>query len=134
MAHHQSLILLSINNLINNNILQKRFMKNPEMKAISILLQERMPETAIITKENKEKVEKLKYKDYEDYIEDTYKKIDNKLIRGDLISSGNYSIAMNQKGEGISKYKDIYINRFKLTDDYPQGIFFNIKNIKSKKL
>ena len=134
MAHHQSLILLSINNLINNNILQKRFMKNPEIKAISILLQERMPETAIITKENKEKVEKLKYKDYEDYVEDTYKKIDNKLIRGDLISSGNYSIAMNQKGEGISKYKDIYINRFKLTDDYPQGIFFNIKNIKSKKI
>ncbi len=134
MAHHQSLILLSINNLINNNILQKRFMKNPEMKAISILLQERMPETAIITKENKEKVEKLKYKDYEDYVEDTYKKIDNKLIRGDLISSGNYSIAMNQKGEGISKYKDIYINRFKMTDDYLQGIFFNIKNIKSKKI
>ena len=33
-----------------------------------------MPETAIITKENKEKVEKLKYKDYEDYIEDIYQK------------------------------------------------------------
>lgn len=49
-------------------------MKNPEMKAISILLQERMPETSIITKENKEKVEKLKYKDYEDYVEDIYKK------------------------------------------------------------
>ena len=56
MAHHQSLILLSINNLFNNNILQKRFMQNPEMNAVSILLQETMPETAIITKENKEKL------------------------------------------------------------------------------
>ena len=74
MAHHQGLILLSINNLFNNNILQKRFMQNPEINAISILLQETMPETAIITKENKEKVEKLKYVDYEDYIQDTYKK------------------------------------------------------------
>ena len=63
MAHHQGLILLSINNLFNNNILQKRFMQNPEINAISILLQETMPETAIITKENKEKVEKLKYVD-----------------------------------------------------------------------
>ena len=80
MAHHQGLILLSINNLFNNNILQKRFMKNPEIGAVNILLQERMPETAIITKENKEKIEKLKYVDYEDYVEDTYKKIDNKLI------------------------------------------------------
>lgn len=74
MAHHQSLILLSINNLFNNNILQKRFIENPEINAVSILLQETMPETAIITKENKEKVEKFKYVDYEDYIQDTYKK------------------------------------------------------------
>ena len=59
MAHHQGLILLSINNLFNNNILQKRFVKNPEIEAVSILLQETMPETFIITKENKEKVEKL---------------------------------------------------------------------------
>lgn len=134
MAHHQGLILLSINNLFNNNILQKRFMQNPEINAISILLQETMPETAIITKENKEKVEKLKYVDYEDYIQDTYKKIDERLIRGNVIANEDYLIAMNQKGEGASKYKNILINRFKSTDDYPQGIFFDIKNIKSKKI
>ena len=67
MAHHQGLILLSINNLFNNNILQKRFMKNPEIEAVSVLLQERKPEKYIVTKEDKEKVEKLKYLDYEDY-------------------------------------------------------------------
>ena len=134
MAHHQGLILLSINNLFNNNILQKRFMKNPEISAVNILLQERMPETAIITKENKEKVEKLKYVDYEDYIRDTYKKIDERLIRGNVIANEDYFIAMNQKGEGISVYKNKFINRFKGTDDYPQGIFFDIKNIKSKKI
>ena len=38
MAHHQGLILLSINNLFNNNILQKLFMKNPEIEATAILL------------------------------------------------------------------------------------------------
>ena len=134
MAHHQGLILLSINNLFNDNILQKRFIKNPEIGAVDILLQERMPETAIITKENKEKVEKLKYVDYEDYIKDTYKKIDERLIRGNVIANENYLIAMNQKGEGVSIYKNNFINRFKSTDDYPQGIFFNIKNIKSKKI
>ena len=134
MAHHQSLILLSINNLFNNNILQKRFIENPEINAVSILLQETMPETAIITKENKEKVEKFKYVDYEDYIQDTYKKIDERLIRGNVIANEDYFIAMNQKGEGASKYKNILINRFKSTDDYPQGIFFDIKNIKSKKI
>ena len=33
-------------------------MKNPQIEAVSILLQETMPEKFIITKENKEKVEK----------------------------------------------------------------------------
>ena len=134
MAHHQGLILLSINNLFNDNILQKRFMKNPEMEAISILLQETMPDKAIITKEKKEKIKKLKYKDYENYIQTTYKKLDNRIITGNVISNENYVVAMNQKGEGVSQYKDIYINRFKKVADYPQGIFFTIKNIKTKKL
>ncbi len=134
MAHHQGLILLSINNLFNDNILQKRFIKNPEINAVNVLLQERMPETAIITKESKEKVEKLKYTDYEDYIKDTYKKIDKKLIIGNCIANEDYFIAMNQKGEGVSIYKNKFINRFKKTDDYSQGITFYIKNIKSKKI
>ena len=68
MAHHQGLILLAINNLFNNKILQKRFLENPEIEAVSILLQETMPEMSIITKEKKEKIEKLKYKDYENYV------------------------------------------------------------------
>ena len=134
MAHHQGLILLSINNLFNDKILQKRFMENPEMEAVSVLLQETMPETAIITKEKKEKVEKLKYKDYEDYIVTKYNKIDERLVTGNVISSEDYVVAMNQKGQGVSKYKDIYINRFKPTDDYPQGIFFVMKNIKTKRI
>ena len=41
MAHHQGLILLSINNLFNNKILVQRFLKNPEMQAISVLLQKK---------------------------------------------------------------------------------------------
>ena len=134
MAHHQSLILLSIDNLFNQNILQKRFMENPEMKAVSILLQERMPEKAIITKENKEKIEKLKYKDYEDYIQETYDKIDERLVRGNVISNKEYVIAMNQKGNGFSKYKDIYVNRFKNTSDYKQGIILSFKNIKTNNI
>ncbi len=134
MAHHQGLILLSINNLFHDKILPKRFMKNPEIEAVSILLQETMPETSILTKEKKEKVEKLKYKDYENYIQTTYNKIDERLITGNVISSGDYIVAMNQKGQGVSKYKDIYINRFKPTDDYAQGIFFVVKNIKTKQI
>ena len=134
MAHHQGLILLSINNLFNNNIFQKRMKQNPEIEAVSVLLQERMPEKFIITKESKEKPEELKYKDYENYSKVVYSKIDERLIRGNVISNAKYTVAINQKGEGFSKYKNYYINRFKKTDDYKQGILFYIKSIQSGKV
>ncbi len=134
MAHHQALILLSINNFFNNNIFQKRFSDNPEIEAVNILLQERIPEKVIITKENKEKVEKPKYFDYENYTKQTYRKIDTRIVKGNVISNEDYTVAMNQYGMGFSKYKDIYINRFKETKPYNQGIQFYIKNIKSKSI
>ena len=131
MAHHQGLILLSINNLFNNKIFQKRFMQNPEIEAVSILLQERMPDTFIITKENKEKPEKIKYEDYENYSVREYNKIDERIIRGNIIGNEKYVVAINQNGEGISKFEENYINRFKKTDDYKQGIFCYIKDIET---
>lgn len=134
MAHHQGLILLSINNLFNDLILQRRFMQNPEMQSVKILLEERMPENVIITKEEKEKVEKIKYKNYEVYTVRTYNKINEDLNRLNVISNDNYTIVMNQKGEGYSKYKDILINRFKETNDFQQGIFLYIKNVKTKRI
>ena len=134
MAHHQALILLSINNLFNNQIFQKRFMKNPEIEAVSILLQERMPETFIITKESKEKPEKIRYQDYENYTVREYNKIDERVIRGNVIGNEKYVVAMNQIGCGVSKFEENYINRFKRTDDYKQGIFFYIKDIKTNEI
>ena len=132
MAHHQALILLSITNFLKDNIFQKRFAENPEIEAVTILLQERMPETFIITKEEKEEPTKLKYQDYENYAEVTYNKVDDNLIRSNVISNENYCLAIDQKGKGISKYKDIYINRFKPTNEQNQGIFYYVKNIKDK--
>ncbi|MBR3697749.1 MAG: hypothetical protein IKM97_05795 [Clostridia bacterium] len=59
MAHHQGLIMLSINNYLNDNIIRKRFNKNPEIEAVNILLEERMPRNTIITNEKKEKLSKF---------------------------------------------------------------------------
>ena len=90
MANHQGLILLSINNLMNNNIVQKRFVQNPEIEAVDILLQERMPENIIITKEEKEKVEKIKYIDYENATQREITKINTKLNNVNVIGNDKY--------------------------------------------
>ena len=134
MAHHQGLILLSINNLVNHYILQERFHRNPSIQAVDILLQERLPEDVIITKERKEKIEKIKYNFYDTnyYYEATNFK--EELTRKNVISNENYICCMQSDGTGFSKYKNILIHRYKPTDEKKQGVQIYFKNIKNKKI
>lgn len=134
MAHHQGLILLSINNVINNNILKKRFNKNPEIEAVDSLLQEKMPLNMIITKEKKEKITNFNdNKDY-GYAQRNVLKENPYVKDVHVISNSNYKITINELGEGKSEYKDVLINNYKDTTELKQGIFFYIKNIKNKRI
>ena len=99
MAHHQGLIIASINNLIKDNIFQKRFMANQEIEAIDILLQERMPTNAILTKENKEKVEKIKPKENNFYGARVFTKTIDGLKNINVISNDVYTICMDENGK-----------------------------------
>ncbi len=134
MAHHQALILLSINNLLNNNIMQKRFMENPEIKAIDILLQERMPSDMLITKERKEKTKKVKYAGYDNYVSNKYTEVLEFPRKCNVLSSEDYLIEVDDRGNGFSRYKDILVNRYKETSSVPCGIFFYIRDTRSGKI
>ena len=131
MAHHQGLIFLSINNILNSFILRKRFNKNPEIEAVNILLEENMPKNVVITKEIKEKIEKKKLKLESGYSEFN---VDNNYLEYNFISNENYSILINSIGESKSLYKDKYINAFKETSYLWQGIRLLFKNVNNKKI
>lgn len=66
MAHHEGMILTSIDNKLNKNIFQKRFMQNPEIKGVKILLQERVPENIIINNEKDASQPDIAYETYDD--------------------------------------------------------------------
>ncbi len=127
MAHHQGLILASINNYINNDILIKRFSNNPEIKMASMLLQEKIPQNVVYTNEKKEKVKAIKYKYYEEYNEKEVNKYEQNV---NILSNENYTLLIDNFGQGYSKFKNVMINRFKC-NNY-QTNFFYIKNITSK--
>lgn len=134
MAHHQGLILLSINNLMNNNIMQKRFSESPEIQAVDILLQERMPDNVIITKEKKEKIEKIKYTDYNYYLERRFTEKDEGINEFNIIGNNSFNILCDKCGNGISKFGSIVINRYGACDYMDGGILFFLKDIGSKEI
>ncbi|MBR6033598.1 MAG: hypothetical protein IKP28_02510 [Clostridia bacterium] len=134
MAHHQGLILISINNFFHDNIMVERFMKNPEIESVDILLQERMPQLAVLTKEKKERIEKIHVDDYETYSQRVYTKPNPNINRTNVISSDNYTIFMDEFGKGFSKYNNLLINRFNEDSDLEQGVFFYLKNVRTKQI
>lgn len=47
MAHHQGMILVTLNNCLNKNIMQKRFHSHPMVRATELILQERVPKNEV---------------------------------------------------------------------------------------
>ncbi len=134
MAHHQGLILLSINNVLNDNVLNKRFNENPEIEATDILLQEKMPINMIITKEKKEKITNLNEGLDTGYVRRVPLEKNNIMPDVHILANEHYKIMIDEKGEGKSEYNDILINNYKDTYELRQGIFFYIKNVKNRKI
>ena len=134
MAHHQGLILNSINNTLNDNILQKRFNGNAEIEAVQILLQERMPLDYIITKERKQKPEKPKLNFNSGYMENTYENINKLNLKYNIISNDDYKIVINTLGGGYSEYKGNLINRYRENFEIAHGINLYVKNLRINKV
>lgn len=116
MAHHQGMIIASIDNCINDNIFQKRFLNDKKIRGTISLLQEKMPDGAVI-KEKKDKAKKLKYDGYEEPIVRT---------KGlNVISTNNLTNMITDKKTGFTKLDDILINN---------GMKIYIKNLTSNEI
>ncbi len=131
MAHHEGMSLLSLNNYLNDNIMQRRFSSDPSVKAARLLLQEKIPVNILFTKDNKEKVAASKAKIYRD--KGAYRKFtvpDFELPKAHVLSNGNYSVMLTDKGTGYSRSKTGDISRWRedpVLDRY--GMFFYVKNV-----
>lgn len=129
MAHHQGMSLVSINNVINNFIMQERFHRDVYVKSAETLLQEKVPGDIIYTKDSKEKVVPPKQVTYESI--DTDREIEIKEnIRPNfnVLTNGSYSVRINDRGIGVSQLRNISISRYR--SDYLTEIYGQIFYIK----
>ena len=114
MAHHQGMSLVAINNLINEKIMQNRFHLENRIKSSQILLQEKTPNYAHITKK---KIPNINHSD------EAYKKVGDphrilkneidQLAESQILSNGRLSLNMNGNGEGYLKLGDVHLGRWR---------------------
>ncbi len=133
MAHHQGMVFVALDNFINNNVMQKRFHKDPRIKAAQILLQEKMPMYLDITREEREgarKIQKVRKEDG-DFVR-ILGESKTWLPEVHILSSGRYFVMLTEKGTGYSKNnRGIFLTRWRkdLAQDF--GTFIFVQNINS---
>ncbi|GAU79536.1 GH36-type glycosyl hydrolase domain-containing protein [Fusibacter sp. 3D3] len=130
MAHHQGMSLLALTNYLNDNIMQTRFSEDPYANAARLLLQERVPTNAVLSKDNKEKIMPFKglvYRDKGSYRRFT--ELNKPLPMAHILSNGSYFVMVTDRGTGYSKGRVSAVTRWRedpVIDNY--GMFFYVKN------
>lgn len=113
MVHHQGMVMTSLDNLLNDNVLQKRFHEDLMVRTSELLLQERIPAGVDITHPRAEEV----HFDKEVLIDSQpslrhINIVDTLYPITQVLSNGNYSVVVSAKGSGFSKSNDILLSRW----------------------
>ena len=132
-AHHQGMILASITNTLKNNIIQKYFINDINNNAFEILNKEKVQLKPIIDV-NITRYKKYAY-DKETFINDirVFHKLST-LPEVSVLSNSKYSVFMNDRGNGFSRYRTIQLNRYRKITEQDYGIFLYIKDLNSNKV
>ncbi len=132
-AHHQGMILSSLANYLKNNVIQNYFHSDLRAQAFEILLKEKVQLNPVIDM----KVVGYKKYDYErekiendireyNYISDT--------PQLSVLSNSRYSVLINDRGNGFSRYGTIQLNRYRKITELDYGTYLYIKDIDSNKV
>jgi cyclic beta-1,2-glucan synthetase len=131
MVHHEGMSLMSLNNVLNENIFQKRFHSVPRVKAADLLLQEKVPKRIVYNREFQFEASDVSA-EKQNIIVRKYTTSKTEIPETHIMSNGNYSIMISNSGSGYGKKGDLMAYRWRedVTDD-SKGMFFYIKNLNS---
>ncbi len=132
-AHHQGMILASLTNYLQQNCLQTYFMDEPAMRSMDTLLKEKAQVKPYID------LKVTKYKRYQYSKEQT--ESDARDFDGistvpeiGVVSNGEYTVLMNDRGCGFSRYRNLMINRYRKISADHYGTFLYVRNLQTDHL
>ena len=115
MAHHQGMSLLAIDNVVNDNIMQKRFHADARVRSTESLLHERIPTARIIEGNNDEHVSSPGERRRIERVEPAVVSVDtweSPHPRTHMLSNGKYSVMVTNAGGGYSRWNGYDITRW----------------------
>lgn len=136
MAHHQSMAFIAINNVLNEEIIPKRFHKNPYIMGVESLLYETPPINPLITKgyRNEIPISRLTPISTKPIL-GTTEGPDSVTPKVNLLSNNEYSVMITNSGGGYSRWKEFDLTRWRsdVTSD-SWGSFVYIKDMDTENI
>ena len=132
MAHHQGMSLLALDHVLGHQPMQKRFASDPSLQATLLLLQERMPRSA---------VEYLHTAEFSSAEESALAPETALRVFGDpdrarpavqLLSNSRYHVMVSSAGSGYSRCRDMAVTRWR--EDFSRdnwGMFCYLRDVTS---
>jgi cyclic beta-1,2-glucan synthetase len=133
MAHHQGMSLISIDNVLNGNVMQQRFHADPLVQATELLLQERIPTHVAITRPRAEEV--LMSRVVRGVVAPVTRNFDTADLptpRVQLLSNGTYTVMVTTAGAGYSVCGGLAVTRWRedVTRDH-WGSFCYLRDVRT---
>ncbi|QDK38461.1 GH36-type glycosyl hydrolase domain-containing protein [Bdellovibrio sp. NC01] len=115
MAHHQGMSLVSINNILSNASIRRRFHSELRVKATELLLQERIPQRTHIATLNAAEIEwqGVGTSTLMKSFVRQYNTANMRSPRLQILSNGEYSVMLTTAGSGYSSANGVALTRWR---------------------
>ena len=113
MAHHQGMSLLSLAYVLLDRPMQRRFIANRHFQATMLLLQERVPRSAVIQPHIAESFGSGVATDPAETRLRVFGNPDTLVPAVQMLSNGRYTLMVTNAGGGYSQLRDIAVTRWK---------------------
>ncbi|MFZ3323793.1 MAG: glucoamylase family protein [Usitatibacter sp.] len=113
MAHHQGMMLLSLDHVLNSRPMQRRFESDPLFKASLLLLQERIPKAAELYSHPTELSTAQGIASGTEKPVRVFNSPDTPIPEVQLLSNGRYHVMVTNSGGGSSRWKDLMVTRWR---------------------
>jgi cyclic beta-1,2-glucan synthetase len=133
MSHHQGMAFLSLDFLLLERPMQRRFEANPAFQATALLLHEKVPRARTITPHPAElSMAGPPQADVENNVR-VFNTPDTASPEVHLLSNGRYHVALTNAGGGYSRWRDLAITRWRedaTRDNW--GSFCYVRDVESR--
>ncbi len=130
MAHHQGMILVALDNVLNNHAMRRRFHAEMRVRATELLLQERIPRAVpAIRPRAEELLLGRTVRTIVGHASGTIGTTDLPTPRTQILSNGTYAVMVTSAGGGYSQSGEIAVTRWRedvTRDNY--GAFYYLRD------